>query len=356
MDSMDQTTNQWPDRPWIDSPNFDDELERRSGALTGLQRQVAIDLHRQGFAVVEGLVSDQLCGQVRQEIEPLFDEEYARRERRVPDAWDRDAPAVRQVALLPEILDCLAAVYGRRPIPFQTLNFKWGSEQGYHSDAIHFTSAPDRFLCGVWVALEDVDDGNGPLTYYPGSHRVPQFRSFEPGSDPDRYAEFEATQCGVMDRLGVAPLDLHAKRGDALIWSAHLLHGGRPIRRLGSTRWSQVTHYYFEGCLYYQPVYSDFLTGELKLMHIRDLTTLEPAVPSFGDLTVVTTPVGDGRHRVGLVDAEGTEVAGDAARIDRLESALRAAESERDALRDSASFRLGQRVVGPLDRLRGSNH
>lgn len=341
------------DVPWVDSPTFEAELESRSGELTGRQRQVAVDLHHQGFALLEGVVPDELCDRVRHQVGPLFEEEYARRERRVPDAWDREAPAVREVALLPEVQECLAIAYGRRPIPFQTLNFQWGSEQGYHSDAIHFTSAPDRFLCGVWVALEDVDDDNGPLTYYPGSHRVPQFRSFEPGSDPDRYAEFEDRQRVVMTGLGVAPVDLHARRGDALVWSAHLLHGGRPIRRPGRTRWSQVTHYYFEDCLYYQPIYSDFLTGELKLMTIRDLTTLEPVVPAYDDLQVVSTPVGGGRHRLGLVDRDGVEVAGDVARIGRLESDLAASQAACEELRGSTSFRLGQKLVGPLHRLRG---
>lgn len=28
-------------------------------------------------------------------------------------------------------------------------------------------------MCGVWVALEDVGPDQGPLVYYPGSHRWP---------------------------------------------------------------------------------------------------------------------------------------------------------------------------------------
>jgi ectoine hydroxylase-related dioxygenase (phytanoyl-CoA dioxygenase family) len=36
-------------------------------------------------------------------------------------------------------------------------------------------------MCGVWVALEDIDMGNGPLIYYPGSHRVPEVTMKELG-------------------------------------------------------------------------------------------------------------------------------------------------------------------------------
>jgi hypothetical protein len=65
-----------------------------------------------------------------------------------------------------------------------------------------------------------------------------------------------------------------AKAGDALIWTANLLHGGEPIVRAGATRWSQVTHYYFEGCRYYTPMHSDLIEG--KIAH-RD-----PVNISFG--------------------------------------------------------------------------
>ena len=46
------------------------------------------------------------------------------------------------------------------------------------------------------------------------------------------------------------------KKGQALIWSANLLHGGGEHRDKTRTRHSQVTHYYFEGCQYYMPLES----------------------------------------------------------------------------------------------------
>jgi len=52
--------------------------------------------------------------------------------------------------------------------------------------------------------------------------------------------------------------------GDVLIWAANLLHGGEPILRSGSTRMSQVTHYFFEGCRFYTPLLSDIPEGEVQ--------------------------------------------------------------------------------------------
>jgi len=91
---------------------------------------------------------------------------------RIGDAWrfDRD---VRALATNPQVLALLSAIYGRKAWPFQTLNFPVGTQQHYHSDSIHFSSIPERFMCGIWVALEDINPDAGPLEYYPGSHTWP---------------------------------------------------------------------------------------------------------------------------------------------------------------------------------------
>ena len=36
---------------------------------------------------------------------------------------------------------------------------------------------PPGFLVGMWVALEDIDEGAGPVFYVPGSHRLPYVMS-----------------------------------------------------------------------------------------------------------------------------------------------------------------------------------
>ena len=176
---------------------------------------------------------------------------------RVFNGWKRSR-AIRSIALAPRVLRALRQLYDRRPLPFQTLNFPIGTEQKVHSDVIHFHSDPPSYMCGVWVALEDIDRQNGPLVYYPGSHRLPVvlMEDVAPAWGPDQYPKYEAHIEKLVARLGLEPRYAVLKKGQALIWASNLLHGGSVHRDKGRTRHSQVTHYYFEGCQHYSPLSS----------------------------------------------------------------------------------------------------
>jgi hypothetical protein len=79
--------------------------------------------------------------------------------------------SVKKISTNSKIMELLFRLYGRKAMPFQTLNFPVGTQQPYHSDSVHFSSFPERFMCGVWVALEDINLNNGPLMYFPGTHK-----------------------------------------------------------------------------------------------------------------------------------------------------------------------------------------
>jgi ectoine hydroxylase-related dioxygenase (phytanoyl-CoA dioxygenase family) len=177
---------------------------------------------------------------------------------RIQDAW-RISDNVKAVARSPKILGLLEEFYGRKPLPFQTLNFEQGTQQPTHSDALHFNSMPPGFMCGVWVALEDIDMDNGPLVYYPGSHKLPEVTMQEIGAEPDQseYPKYEQHVRELLEREGLEPAYSTISKGQALIWSSNLLHGGAPQNDMSRTRRSQVTHYFFEGCKYYTPMLSD---------------------------------------------------------------------------------------------------
>ncbi|MBU9629624.1 phytanoyl-CoA dioxygenase family protein [Burkholderia multivorans] len=51
-----------------------------------------------------------------------------------------------------------------------SLNFRVGTQQPLHTDAVHFSSIPQRSMCGVWVALEDISPESGPVQLVLGSH------------------------------------------------------------------------------------------------------------------------------------------------------------------------------------------
>ena len=188
---------------------------------------------------------------------------------RVQNAF-RTSPSVKSIATNKGILDLLRAAFGKEPFPFQTLNFNVGSQQETHSDSIHFNSFPFGFMCGVWVAFESIDEENGPLHYYPGSHKLPFFGMEELGihGSEEReaysfYSEYENHVKSLIATSGLKKETVKMEKGDCLIWAANLLHGGEPILDEARSRHSQVTHYYFEDCLYYTPLRSSLLKREV---------------------------------------------------------------------------------------------
>ena len=153
-------------------------------------------------------------------------------------------------------------LYGRVPFPFQTLNFPNGTAQHFHSDAVHFHSLPHGFMCGAWVALEDISADSGPLVYFPGSHRMPYLAARDFGltqaevlAEPAPQKFFERHWRDSVAANGYQRCLFEARKGDVLVWHANLLHGGSPVKNKSLSRWSQVTHYFFEGCAHTTPLF-----------------------------------------------------------------------------------------------------
>jgi len=169
-----------------------------------------------------------------------MDKPLARRGYGIQDAW-RDVPAVRALACESRVTGVLREIFGRRPVPFQTLDFLRGTEHPAHSDAVHFDTIPRRFMCGARVALEDIEEGSGPLEYYPGSHRLPTFAPYDlavNGSGEDAYPAYERFLADLIEHEGLEVERFYPRKGQALVWAASLLHGGgrSRIRRARGAR------------------------------------------------------------------------------------------------------------------------
>lgn len=249
----------------------------------------AKELKEQGYTVVD-LGRERMAAMARriqQDLAECFDLEAWRlagggTDLRVQDAWLRSA-AVRELALLPELKQLLMSCWGRPPFAFQTLNFPVGTQQHLHSDAVHFHSEPAGFMCGIWVALEDIHPDAGPLKYLPGSHRLPYLHAHDvgvkqaPGVTPDQRI-FHDHWSSLEWRHGFVPQLFTPKLGQALIWTANLIHGGAKVRDPQRSRWSQVTHYFFEGCRYYTPMLSDWPDGSVAWRQPLDIAREESLV------------------------------------------------------------------------------
>lgn len=199
---------------------------------------------------------------------------------RLPDAW-KEVDEVRQLATHPTILQALEQLLGREAKPFQTLNFPTGTRQAAHSDTIHFNALPHGFMTGVWVAMEDINENNGPLIYYPGSHKLPEMTMQDFGLEPgyEHYREYEERMQDHIKNHGLKPALGTINKGEALIWHANLIHGGAPQTDPTLSRHSQVTHYYFKDCQYYIPMRS---TAEQLHFREPEWIPLQPVAASAG--------------------------------------------------------------------------
>ena len=227
----------------------------------GILSQPQIDsFHDKGFLIADFKLDPLLLDAIVEKVYPYYPEEFRLNPKipaRVQDAWKK-VDEVRQLAIHPKITQALQQLFQRKPLAFQTLNFPIGTSQRAHSDTVHFNSIPKGNMAGVWVALEDIDTDNGPLLYYPGSHKLREYSMQDFGLQPGyaKYFKYEICMQGIIKEHNLRPEYGFIKKGEALIWHANLLHGGAPQLESSRSRHSQVTHFYFEGCRYYTPMNS----------------------------------------------------------------------------------------------------
>lgn len=268
--------------PFCENPFFEGLLERRH-ELTLKQKQDLIFFHREGYLIIDLEVTEELLDNVIGDMKRLVDElpkqesgYHYNESPRLFEGW-RHSKNILELSLNKKVLDTLRLLYGREPIPFQTINFFKGTEQPLHSDTIHFHTIPQKWVTACWIALEDMNEFNGPLKFVPESHKLPVYtfqdlnlKVPEYGKQFDNYKVYE-------EFIAAIAYDFHrqaeyfvGKKGQALIWASNLLHGGSFVANKSKTRLSQVTHYYFEGCEhYYCPLFSDPANG---LISKKDLT------------------------------------------------------------------------------------
>jgi Phytanoyl-CoA dioxygenase (PhyH) len=294
-------------RPWFERDDWHVVAAERG--LTPRERALVDTFRTDGFAVVEdGRVLDELdVDGIWTALGGRFDADGAGR---VQDAW-RELPAVRSIAAHPAVLDVLRLLYDREPIPFQTLNFRSGTEQLTHSDTIHFSSLPSGFMCGVWMALEDVTLRQGPLHYFPTSQRLPEFdyedlgvpavegeRSWENPNTLASYLVYERRIAALARESGFRREELAIAKGTFLVWSANLLHGGSPRDDRTLTRKSQVSHYYFAGAVPFTPMFSRAREGRYDVRRLQDIRTGRWTTPSLDGAPLLFPGERDGLREI----------------------------------------------------------
>ena len=147
------------------------------------------------------------------------------------------------------IKEFLQLMYGEPGKLFQSLYFKKGSTQSLHQDPAYVVIQPHPYnLIAVWVALEDIKEGSGPLMYIPGSHDKLKFRYGNDRIHFNRDKDGDALHNHHLHCLNQMSKEMrterfYPKKGDILFWHAGLVHGGSEITDESLTRKSIVGHY-----------------------------------------------------------------------------------------------------------------
>lgn len=254
------------ERPWIDRPDALARLPDKPGftefdAATQEQiRQFITD----GYMILKGFYTPKEVAALNDEVDQLLKSGktgFNYTQRKIMDAHQTSALIDQQYFRNPRLVRLLEFVMGKKVIPFQTINFIEGSEQRAHSDFVHMTTEPEGFLIAAWTALEKTYAGNGPLFYYPGSHRLPflNCEAYDSGNQRYRlgknsYKHYEDAVEARIQEHGLKPAYFYAEPGDVLVWHSNLLHGGTQITDAGATRKSMVAHYFCEEVICYHEI------------------------------------------------------------------------------------------------------
>jgi hypothetical protein len=261
---------------WTDVANAQDVVRGRLelGMITAEQAALLFKWISDGYVVIENAVPQEMLDRALADVNKAYDDGYrslkfdvdrvGRNKGWVPETQQYATKAldlhwfsepVREAIFSEKVLEFIHLIFERRALATQTLAFWRGSAQQAHQDSAYVGYSLPMQFCASWIALEDVEEKAGELFYFVGGQRMSEYmyrgkyksvgeaRRLEPETD----LTFEKAEHVHFIKLESQGMSLEterfmAKRGDVLIWSADLPHGGGPISA-ARTRKSIVTHY-----------------------------------------------------------------------------------------------------------------
>ncbi len=225
----------------------------------------------EGYVIFEGAVDQSLCDEIRKDVDRSISGELPLRhiegfpgggrakERAVLDkenlSWGEakllDLHATSKNAqkafFETDIKKFLEIIFEDEVLSFASLTFKHGSTQPVHQDSTYVKVDSPLKFAAAWLALEDIQPGSGELEYIPGSHKMEETlfneksKWFVPNtSEAENYSQNLYKKA---EKLGLKSEFFLPKKGDVLIWSADLAHGGAQDADRSKTRWSIVSHF-----------------------------------------------------------------------------------------------------------------
>ncbi|MEM7127575.1 MAG: phytanoyl-CoA dioxygenase family protein [Chloroflexota bacterium] len=221
---------------------------------TGLSPERKAFYQENGYVVLPGVFSPQECQTFVQHVEDLRDG------RKTLDGFKQASnygfrsfnqhlydPTALALLIDPRLRQPLADCFEDEAEAIQTMHFFEGSEHPWHQDQYYL---PD--CMSAWIALVDVDDGNGPLGVQPGSHKGRLITKQDvPLNQPDSDETYEEQQTNryfpqvqqVFDKNGTDRAQILVNQGDVVLFNGRLIHSGMPVKEPGRSRHALACHY-----------------------------------------------------------------------------------------------------------------
>ena len=248
-------------RPWFDRPDALEHIAalRAAGKIDATEEAALRQFVEDGYMVMDDAIEEPLLRRIDGELDDAIREgvqgySYGSSQR-IRNLHQRYG-GVKALWRHPRVMRLLELAFGVPARPCQTLTYVFGSQQEAHQDTVHLTPFPQGYMCGVWVALEDVKPDSGELEVFPGTHRLPHVYMHGSGCakvTDDDWADFGEKIVKryrrMLDEGGFGKVTYRPKRGTVLVWHENLLHGGSVRRDTSLSRRSIVSHYFADGAI-----------------------------------------------------------------------------------------------------------
>jgi phytanoyl-CoA hydroxylase len=261
---------------WVDLANARDLIRGRLdlGAITPQQAALLCKWVHDGYVTIENAVPEEILDRALADVNKAYEGGFPSLRFNVHGvgrnlSWISPVQAnptkaldlhwfstsVREAIFSDKVLEFLHLLFERRALATQTLTMWRGSAQDGHQDSAYVMYSLPMQFCASWIALEDVHEDSGELFYHVGGQRMAEYlyhgryksvaeaRRLQPESDvADAMTEHVEFIKQKAYGMSLPTERFLAKRGDVLLWSADLPHGGSSISPV-FTRKSIVTHY-----------------------------------------------------------------------------------------------------------------
>ncbi len=247
-------------RPWFDKPDADNYINKllNNNSINEYESKCLKQFVEDGYMVLESLIDKDLISSVNKEIDEAIEQKYQDFTKGSSQRIEHlhfHYPNINKLFMDLRYRRMIDLIFGVKARPCQTLTFVNGSQQPAHQDLIYLTPFPAGYMCGTWIALQDVVENSGELIVYPKSHRDKRIYMRDTGCKKITGNSDELNSIIYPMWAEVAkkykPYIYRPKKGDVLIWHENLLHGGSKRINESLERRSMVIHSFAEGSVSY---------------------------------------------------------------------------------------------------------